>query len=122
MNIGRRGARATLGIPGSGLSWTFKCGAFTTPKANQAATAIESMRQMQKVGKRIAKDAVLSTYWKKAIIEQAQLLDKIMETAKASEDKRLIKVAQDLLNAYSNAAPEMRAAAIDLQRVRLPIR
>jgi hypothetical protein len=111
MNIGRRGARATLGIPGSGLSWTFKCGAFTTPKANQAATAIQSMlRQMQKVAKRIAKHEVLSTYWKKAIIEQAQLLDQIMEIARASEDKRLIKVARDLLHACSDGAPEMRAA------------
>jgi hypothetical protein len=93
------------------LSWTFRCDAFSTPKAKQAATAIQSMlKQMQKVTKRIAKHSVLSTYWKKAIIEQAQLLDKIMETAKASEDKRLIAVAQDLLNAYSDATPEMRAA------------
>jgi hypothetical protein len=128
MNLSRGGSRTTLGIPGTGMSWQFgghrhihkavqvqadikSVHAQGTIKAVQAqADIIAITKRMETVAKRLTRNAVGNTYWKKAAFEQARLLDKMLEVAKASENEQLIKAVRKCHNAWGDGNPHYRAA------------
>jgi hypothetical protein len=128
INVGRPGPRATLGSPGTGLSW--KLGghrhvhkavqaqaeikavhAQGTAKAVQAqAEIIAIAKRMETVARRLTRNAVGSTYWKKAAFEQAKLLDLMMDVAKTSENDQLIAAVRKCHAAWGDGHPNYRGA------------
>lgn len=128
INLGRRGPRATLGIPGTGMSWQFggdrqihktiqaqanvrAVHAQGTVKAVKAQSEIIAItKRMETVAKRLARNTVGSRYWKKAAIEQAQLLDKMLDVAKSGENDQLVAAVQKCHHAWGDGNPHFRAA------------
>ena len=127
-NVGRNGPRGTVGIPGSGLSWQIgghrhihkavqvqsdvrAVHAQGTIKAVQAQAAIIAItKRMETLAKRLTRNAAGSAYWKKAAIEQAQLLDQMLDLAKASENSQLIAAVQKCHDAWGDGDPHLREA------------
>ena len=127
-NVGRNGPRGTVGIPGSGLSWQIggyrhihkavqvqsdvrAVHAQGTIKAVQAQAAIIAItKRMETLAKRLTRNAAGSAYWKKAAIEQAQLLDQMLDLAKASENSQLIAAVQKCHDAWGDGDPHLRSA------------
>jgi hypothetical protein len=127
-NVGRIGPRGAVGIPGSGLSWQIggqrhihkavqvqsdvrAVHAQGTIKAVQAQAAIIAItKRMETLAKRLTRNAAGSSYWKKAAIEQAQLLDRMLDVAKASENSQLIAAVQKCHQAWGDGDPHLRAA------------
>jgi len=128
LNLGPRGPRTTLEIPRTGMSWQFSADrhihkavqvqadvkavhAQGTVRAVQAqAEIIAITKRMETVAKRLTRNAAGSTYWKKAAIEQAQLLDAMLDVAKASENDQLIAAVQKCHHAWGDGNPHFRAA------------
>jgi hypothetical protein len=128
INVGQRGPRTTFGIPGSGMSWQFggdrhihktiqaqadvrAVHAQGTVKAvNAQSDIIAITKRMETVAKRLTRTAAGSTYWKKAAIEQAQLLDKMLDVAKSSENDQLIAAVHKCHHAWGDGNPRFRAA------------
>ena len=128
LNVGRRAPRGTSGIPGNGLSWQFG-GPRHIHKAIQAqsdvkavhaqgtAKAVEAQayiiaitNRLETVAKRLTKNAPGSTYWKKAAIEQARLLDEMLDVAKEGENDLLISAVRKCHDAWGNDDLHIRAA------------
>ena len=127
-NVGRNGPRGTVGIPGSGLSWQIgghrhihkavqvqsdvrAVHAQGTIKAVQAQAAIIAItKRMETLAKRLTRNAAGSSYWKRAAIEQAQLLDKMLDVAKESENSQLIAAVQKCHDAWGDGDPHLREA------------
>jgi hypothetical protein len=127
-NFGRSGPRGSVGIPGSDLSWQIggqrhihkavqvqsdvrAVHAQGTIKAVQAQAAIIAItKRMETLAKRLTRNAAGSSFWKKAAIEQAQLLDKMLDVAKASENSQLIAAVQKCHDAWGDGDPDLRAA------------
>jgi hypothetical protein len=128
LGVSRRGPRAAFGIPPGDLNWQFG-GPRHVHKAIQAqaevkavhaqgtAKAVEAQayliaitHRMETVAKRLTKKSPGSAYWKKAAIEQAQLLDEMLEVAKASENDLLISAVRKCQDAWGNDDPHTRAA------------
>ena len=128
INVGRPGPRATLGSPGTGLSWQLgghrhvhkavqaqaeikAVHAQGTAKAVQAqAEMIAITKRMETVARRLTRNAVGSTYWKKAAFEQAQLLDLMLDVAKTSENDQLIAAVRKCHAAWGDGHPNYRGA------------
>jgi hypothetical protein len=128
INVGRRGPHSRLSIPGTDVSWQFggrrhmhkavqvqadvkAVHAQGTVKAVQAqAEIIAIAKRMETVAKRLMNNVVGGTYWKKAAIEQAKLLDKMLEVATASENDQLIGAVRRCHNAWADGNPHYRAA------------
>jgi len=127
-NVSRRGPRGTSEIPGNGLSWQFG-GPRHIHKAIQAqsdvkavhaqgtAKAVEAQayiiaitNRLETVAKKLTRNAPGSTYWKKAAIEQARLLDEMLEVAKEGENDLLISAVRKCHDAWGNDDPHIRAA------------
>jgi len=82
-----------------------------TAKAVQAQTDIIAItKRMEMVAKRLARSVAGGTDWKKAATEQAQLLDKMLDIAKASENDQLIAAVKKCHNAWADGNPHYRAA------------
>jgi hypothetical protein len=128
LNVSRRGPRGTSGMPENGLSWQFG-GPRHIHKAIQAqsdvkavhaqgtAKAVEAQayiiaitNRLETVAKRLTKNAPGSTYWKKAAIEQARLLDEMLEVAKEGENDLLISAVRKCHDAWGNDDLHIRAA------------
>jgi hypothetical protein len=130
-NVGRPGPRAALGSPGTGrtgLSWQLgghrhvhkavqaqaeikAVHAQGTAKAVQAqAEIIAITKRMETVARRLTRNAVGSTYWKKAAFEQAQLLDQMLDVAKMSENDQLIAAVHKCRAAWGDGHPNYREA------------
>jgi hypothetical protein len=128
LNFNRRGLRATPGIPGNGFCWQFG-GPRHIHKAIQAqadvkavhaqgtAKAVEAQayiiaitNRLESVAKRLTKNAPGSTGWKKAAIEQARLLDEMLDVAKESENDLLISAVRKCQDAWGNDDLHIRAA------------
>jgi hypothetical protein len=121
--VARGGPRTTFGSPGTGMNWQFAgqrhihnavqvqaevkaVHAQGTVKAVQAQAEIISItKEMESVAKRLTKNAVGSTYWQKAAIEQTQLLDRMLEIAKASGNDQLIAAVQKCREACLDGKP-----------------
>ena len=128
INVGQPGSRASVGIPGTGMSWNFgghrplhrvvqaqadvkAVHAQGTLKAVQAqADIIAITKRMEIVAKRLMCSVAGGTHWKKAAIEQAQLLDKMLDIAKAGENDELIAAVKKCHNAWADGNPHYRAA------------
>jgi Protein of unknown function (DUF4236) len=128
INVGRSGHRASVGIPGSGSSWQIgghrhihkavqvqsdvrAVHAQGTIKAVQAQAAIIAItKRMETLAKRLTRNAAGSSYWKRAAIEQAQLLDKMLDVAKESENSQLIAAVRKCHEAWGDGDPHLRAA------------
>jgi hypothetical protein len=127
-SVSRRGLRGTPGISGNGLDWQFG-GPRHIHKAIQAqadvkavhaqgtAKAVEAQAyiiaitsRLETVAKRLTKNAPGSTYWKKAAIEQARLLDEMLEVAKEGENDLLISAVRKCHDAWGNDDLHIRAA------------
>jgi Protein of unknown function (DUF4236) len=128
LNVGRRAPRGISGIPGNGLSSQFG-GPRHIHKAIQAqsdvkavhaqgtAKAVEAQayiiaitNRLETVAKRLTKNAPGSTYWKKAAIEQARLLDEMLDVAKEGENDLLISAVRKCHDAWGNDDLHIRAA------------
>jgi hypothetical protein len=128
LNVSRRGPRGTSGIPGNGLSWQFG-GPRHIHKAIQAqsdvkavhaqgtAKAVEAQayiiaitNRLETVAKKLTRNAPGSTYWKKAAIEQARLLDEMLDVAKEGENDLLISAVRKCHDAWGNDDVHIRAA------------
>jgi hypothetical protein len=128
INLARRGARAPLGIPGTGISWQFTSHSHMhktiqaqsdikavhaqgTVKAVQAqAEIIGITKRMETVAKRLTRNAAGGTYWRKAAIEQAGLLDNMLDVAKASENELLVAAVRKVFDGWAEGNPGYRAA------------
>ncbi len=128
INVSRRGPRATFGFPGTGVRWQFGGDRHThktiqaqadvravhaqgTVKAVKAqADIIAITKRMETVARRLTRNAPGGTYWKKAAIEQAQLLDKMLDVAKSSENDQLIAAVHKCHRAWGDGNPHFRAA------------
>jgi hypothetical protein len=128
INLARRGSRATLNTPGSRVSWQFAnhshihqsiqaqsdiraVHAQGTVKAVQAqAEIIGITKRMETVAKRLTRSAAGSTYWRKAAIEQAGLLDNMLDVAKASENELLIAAVRKVFDGWAEGNPDYRVA------------
>jgi hypothetical protein len=128
INVGRTGSLAPLGSPGTGLSWQLggyrhvhkavqaqaeirAVHAQGTAKAVQAqAEIIAITKRMETVARRLTKNAVGSTYWKKAAFEQAQLLDLMLDIAKTGENDQLIAAVRKCHAAWGDGHPNYRGA------------
>lgn len=127
-NVSRRSPHATSGIPENGLSWQFG-GPRHIHKAIQAqadvkavhaqgtAKAVEAQayiiaitNRLETVAKRLTKNAPGSSGWKKAAIEQARLLDEMLDVAKESENDLLISAVRKCHDAWGNDDLHIRAA------------
>lgn len=82
----------------------------TIKTAQAQADIIAITKRVGTVAKRLTRNAPGSTYWKKAAIEQAQLLDKMLDVAKASENDQLIAAVQKCHDAWGDGNPHYRAA------------
>ncbi len=128
VSANRRGPGATSGIPGNGLSWQAG-GPRHIHKAIQAqsdvkavhaqgtAKAVEAQayiiaitNRLETVAKRLTKNAPGSTNWKKAAIEQARLLDEMLDVAKEGENDLLISAVRKCHEAWGNDDVHIRAA------------
>jgi hypothetical protein len=128
LNVSRRGPRTTSGISGNGLSWQFG-GPRHIHKAIQAqsdvkavhaqgtAKAVEAQayiiaitNRLETVAKRLTKNAPGSNVWKKAAIEQARLLDEMLDVAKEGENDLLISAVRKCQDAWGNDDLHIRAA------------
>lgn len=128
LNVGRRGQRVTSGIPENGLSWQFG-GPRHIHKAIQAqadvkavhaqgtAKAVEAQayiiaitNRLETVARRLTKNAPGSTGWKKAAIEQARLLDEMLDVAKEGENDLLISAVRKCHEAWGNDDLHIRVA------------
>jgi hypothetical protein len=128
LNVGRRGPRDASAIPGNGLSWQ-SGGPRHIHKAIQAqadvkavhaqgtAKAVEAQayiialtNRLETVAKRLTRNAPGSTYWKKAAIEQARLLDEMLDVAKEGENELLISAVRKCHEAWGNDDPHIRTA------------
>jgi hypothetical protein len=74
------------------------------------ADIIAITRRMDTVAKRLTRNAAGSTYWKKAAIAQAGLLDKMLDVAKASENDQLIAAVRKCFDGWADGNPHYRAA------------
>jgi hypothetical protein len=128
VNADRRGSQAAFGIPGTGMSWQFRghshvhkniqaqsdikaVHAQGTVKAVEAqAEIIGITKRMGTVAKRLTRSAAGGRYWIKAAIEQAALLDKMLNVAKASENDQLIAAVRKVFNGWAEGNPDYRAA------------
>jgi hypothetical protein len=82
-----------------------------TVRAVQAqAEIIGITRRMETVAKRLTRSAAGGRYWKKAAIEQAGLLDKMLDVAKASENDQLIAAVRKVFGDWAEGHPHYRAA------------
>ena len=127
-NVARRGTGTTFGSPGTGMNWQFAgrrhlhravqvqadvkaVHAQGTVKAVQAqAEIIAITKEMESVAKRLTKNAAGSIYWQKAAIEQAQLLDRMLDIAKASGNDQLIAAVQKCREACLDGKPHFEPA------------
>jgi hypothetical protein len=128
LNVSRRGPRGTSAIPGNGLGWQ-SGGPRHIHKAIQAqadvkavhaqgtAKAVEAQayiialtNRLETVAKRLTRNAPGSTYWKKAAIEQARLLDEMLDVAKEGENDLLISAVRKCHEAWGNDDLHIRAA------------
>jgi hypothetical protein len=128
LNVTRRGLRATAGVPGNGLGWQ-SAGPRHIHKAIQAqaevkavhaqgtAKAVEAQayiialtNRLETVAKRLTRNAPGSTYWKKAAIEQARLLDEMLDVAREGENDLLISAVRKCHDAWGNDDLHIRAA------------
>jgi hypothetical protein len=117
-----------LAIPGTGMSWRF-AGHSHIYKAIQAQSDIKAVhaqgtvkavqaqaeiigiaKRMETVAKRLTRNAAGGTCWRKAAIEQAGLLDKMLDVAKASENEQLIASVRKVFNGWAEGHREYRAA------------
>jgi hypothetical protein len=128
INVGRPGPRSPFGSSGTGLSWQLgghrhvhkaiqaqaeikAVHAQGTAKAVQAqAEIIAITKRMETVARRLTRNAVGSTYWKKAAFEQAQLLDLMLDVAKTSENDQLIAAVRKCHAAWGDGHPNYRGA------------
>ena len=127
INLAQRGSRAALGIPGPGMSWQFSSHAHIktvqaqsdikavhaqgTVKAVQAqAEIIGITKRVETVAKRLTRKAGRGKYWRKAAIEQAALLDKMLDVAKASENELLIAAVRKVFDRWAEGNLDYRAA------------
>jgi hypothetical protein len=128
INVGRPGPRSPFASSGTGLSWQLgghrhvhkaiqaqadikAVHAQGTAKAVQAqAEMIAITKRMETVARRLARNAVGSTYWKKAAFEQAQLLDLMLDVAKTSENDQLIAAVRKCHAAWGDGHPNYRGA------------
>ena len=128
IHVGRRGSGATVGIPETGISCQFAEHKHihkvvqaeadikdvhvqgTVKSVLAQAEIIAITKRMGTVAKRLTRNAAGSKYWKKAAIEQAGWLDKMLEVAKASENDQLIAAVQKSQNAWGDGNPHYRAA------------
>jgi hypothetical protein len=127
INLAQRGSRAVLGIPGPGMSWQFSRHAHIktiqaqsdikavhaqgTVKAVQAqAEIIGITKRVETVAKRLTRNAGRGKYWRKAAIEQAGLLDKMLDVAKASENDLLIAAVRKVFDRLAEGNRDYRAA------------
>ena len=82
-----------------------------TLKAVRAqADIIAITKRMEMVAKRLMGSVAGGTHWKKAVIEQAQLLDKMLDIAKAGENDELIAAVKKCHHAWVDGNPHYRAA------------
>jgi hypothetical protein len=128
LHASRGGLGASPGIPGSGLSWQFG-GPRHIHKAIQAqadvkavhaqgtAKAVEAQayiiaitNRLETVARRMTRNAPGSTNWKKAAIEQARLLDEMLDVAKEGENDLLISAVRKCHDAWGNDDHHIRAA------------
>jgi hypothetical protein len=128
INVRRCGRGATIGNPRSGVRWQAD-GPRHIHKAIQAQAEIKAVHaqgtaraveaqaylivitdRMETVAKSLTKKAPRSTPWKKAAIEQAQLLDEMLEVAKGSENDLLIVAVRKCHDAWANDDPEVHTA------------
>jgi Protein of unknown function (DUF4236) len=126
-NLAQRGSRAAPGIPGTGMSWQFASHSHIktiqaqsdikavhaqgTVKAVQAqAEIIGITKRVETVAKRLTRNAAGGTYWRKAAIEQAGLLDKMLDVAKASENELLIAAVRKVFDRWAEGNRDYRAA------------
>jgi uncharacterized protein DUF4236 len=125
---GRHGSRTNLGNTGTGLSWQFGAQrhihkavqvqadvkavhAQGTSKAVRAqADIILITKRMEALAKRLARNAAGNDFWKKAAIEQAQLLDRMLDVAKASENDQLVAAVRKCHKAWGDGNPHYREA------------
>jgi hypothetical protein len=128
INGGQQGRQAAVDIPTRGMTWQFggprqlhkavqvqadikAVHAQGRLKAVQAQSAIVAItKRMEMVAKKLARQAVGSGRWKKAAIEQAQLLDEMLDIAKVSGDDQLIAAIRKCHNAWGEGNPQHRAA------------
>jgi hypothetical protein len=128
IDIGRRGPRTQLGTAETGTSWHFgghryihkaiqaqadvrAVHAQGTSKAVRAqADIIAITKRMEALAKRLERSAAGNNFWKKAAIEQAQLLDRMLTVAKASENDQLVAAVQKCHHAWGDGNPHYRAA------------
>jgi Protein of unknown function (DUF4236) len=127
INLAQRGSRAALGIPGPGMRWQFSSHAHIktiqaqsdikavhaqgTVKAVQAqAEIIGITKRVETVAKRLTRNAGRGKYWRKAAIEQAGLLDKMLDVAKASENELLIAAVRKVFERWAQGNLDYRAA------------
>jgi hypothetical protein len=128
INLARHGSRATLGIPGTGMSSQFASHSHMhktiqaqsdikavhaqgTVKAVQAqAEIIGITKRMETLAKRLTRSAAGGTYWRKAAIEQAGLLDKMLDVAKASENELLIAAVRKVFDGWTEGNADYGAA------------
>jgi hypothetical protein len=128
INVGRPGPRSPFGSSGTGLSWQLgghrhvhkaiqaqaeikAVHAQGTAKAVQAqAEIIAITKRMETVARRLTRNAVGSTYWKKAAFEQAQLLDLMLDVAKTSENDQLTAAVRKCHAAWGDGHPNYRGA------------
>ena len=125
---GRRASRTKLGITGTGLSWQFG-GQRHIHKAVQAQADVRAVhaqgtskavraqadiilitKRMEALAKRLARNAAGNNFWRKAAFEQAQLLDRMLDLARASENDQLVAAVQKCHNAWGDGNPYYRAA------------
>ena len=127
INLAQRGSRAALGIPGPGMSWQFSSHAHIktvqaqsdikavhaqgTVKAVQAQAEIMGItKRVETVAKRLTRKAGRGKYWRKAAFEQAGLLDKMLDVAKASENELLIAAVRKVFDRWAEGNLDYRAA------------
>jgi hypothetical protein len=127
INLAQRGSRAALGIPRPGMSWQFSSHSHIktiqaqsdikavhaqgTVKAVQAqAEIIGITKRVETVAKRLTRNAPGGAYWRKAAIEQAGLLDKMLDVAKASENELLVAAVRKVFDRWAEGNLDYRAA------------
>jgi hypothetical protein len=126
--VSRCGPRATIGIPkrrggspSGGPRHIHKAiqaqAEIKAVHAQGTAKAVEAQaylivitNRMVTVAKRLTKYALGRRSWKKAAIEQAQLLDEMLEVAMGSENDLLISAVRKCHDAWANDDPDVRAA------------
>jgi hypothetical protein len=127
IDLAPRGSHATLGISGTGMSWQFASHSHIktiqaqsdiqavhaqgTVKAVRAqAEIIRITKQLETVAKRLTRNAAGGKYWRKTAIEQAGLLDKMLDVAKASENELLVAVVRKVFDRWAEGNRDYRAA------------